>query len=815
MERSIAKPPKQPRLILVAVCSLLLFSCFVPAQTAVAPSPEEEWVAHPMNIVAFNGESPAGYTPEQIKAAYNLPESGGAGVTIAVIIAYDTPNITSYLEVFSSEFGLPLPTPDNFEVHKMADTISVDDHWSREACLDVQWAHAIAPQAKILLVEATSASATPLLNAINYAKNRPDVDVISMSWGAPETLATATWDAALNCQDITLFASTGDSGAEVNWPAVSPHVVAVGGTTLTLDSSNVVTSETGWSGSGGGVSVVYDQPNYQADYGLANAKRTIPDVSYNADPATGVPVYNNGTWLKLGGTSMGAPQWAAIYALNLSVTHQNLYGKAASAYSSYFRDVTTGSNGYSATVGYDYVTGLGSPLTIDYGSFELSPTSGPAEGTVTLRGVGFTAGSSVDIEYLNPITDTWVTVVSGLSTATENFRYITTAPDLLGNNPAGDHPAQIDRIIYRATDNANSHQYNTSLPYQEPRRGITEVGITQATGVFGNNTDLSEAAFVENSQFVTVTGENFKAGTATLWWDDSVDLGTTPIDADGSFSASIEVPQSAAAGQHTVTVNDGACAFCVTLSRTPIVSDDSTDMWYTSDLTVNLEADFTGTQIYYKINEGATKTVAADGQPLIQSEDSGNTLEYWGVWDIYGSGSMELDHVTLTDIKLDKTAPSGSIWTASPTSTPSITLSLDASDATSGVADMHFSNDGSSYTDWESYAATKVWTLTGGDGSKNVYVQYRDHAGLTATCSCTVTLGSSDPDPTPPPAATPTPTPTETPTPTPTATSTEEPETTPFDGGGEPSVLPETSQILLIAAVFGALLLLLVFKKKE
>ena len=152
---------------------------------------------------------------------------------------------------------------------------------------------------------------------------------------------------------------------------------------------------------------------------LQHSKRAVPDVSYNADPSTGVAVYCNSQWrLVVGGTSAGAPQWAAIQAVGLSATNANLYGKAKSAYSSYFRDITSGSNGlYNATLGYDCVTGLGSPLTDNFNStLTVSPTSGPAGGLITLNGIGFTAGSSVNISYLNPVNSTWVPIVNNFAT---------------------------------------------------------------------------------------------------------------------------------------------------------------------------------------------------------------------------------------------------------------------------------------------------------------------------------------------------------------------------------------------------------------
>ena len=187
-----------------------------------------------------------------------------------------------------------------------------------------------------------------------------------------EFSSETAYDSYFATQGIVFFASSGDNGAGVIWPASSPNVVSVGGTTLNM-AGNTVTSETAWSGSGGGVSAYESTPTYQANYGLTYAKRAVPDVSYDADPNTGVYVYDstpyNGAagWWDVGGTSAGSPQWAAIQALGGTANNSNFYPIAqSSAYSSYLRDIVTGSNGNPAGLGYDLVTGLGSPLTTNF-----------------------------------------------------------------------------------------------------------------------------------------------------------------------------------------------------------------------------------------------------------------------------------------------------------------------------------------------------------------------------------------------------------------------------------------------------------------
>jgi subtilase family serine protease len=320
--------------------------------------------------------------PSQIKAAYSLPTTGGAGQTIAIVDAYGSNTIAADLNTFSAKFGLPQCTGTNkcFQQVPMSSRVQVNTGWALEEALDVEWAHAIAPQATIILVEARSASGTDLLSAINYARNTPGVTQVSMSWGGGEFNGEQTYDTDFTSNTgIQFFASAGDSGSGIEWPAVSPNVISVGGTTLNLNSNGTVESELAWSGSGGGISSYEPQPSYQALLvHNANGHRAVPDVSYDADPATGVAVYDStryagqAGWFQVGGTSAGAPQWAAIDALGGTVSATKLYADAASSnYSSYFRDITSGTNGgcgiiCTARTGYDEVTGLGTPLTTKF-----------------------------------------------------------------------------------------------------------------------------------------------------------------------------------------------------------------------------------------------------------------------------------------------------------------------------------------------------------------------------------------------------------------------------------------------------------------
>ena len=311
---------------------------------------------------------PSGYSPSQIRRAYgfNKISNNGAGQKIAIIDAYGSPTIQKDLETFCTQFGLP-QTVVQIYYPEGVPTITRND-WAMETALDVEWAHAIAPGATICLIVAKDAMLTTLLNAVDYAVSL-GANQVSMSWGANEFSSAAYYDSHFNKPGVSFTASSGDHGAGVLWPAVSPSVTAVGGTTLKFNIFGCVSSENAWSGSGGGTSAYVSIPSYQSSF-QTSTMRMVPDVSYNADPATGFSVYNNGRWTTVGGTSAGAPQWAALIALVNSSSSNPLDQLTSSLYklgdptirTHYYRDVTSGNNGgFNAGIGYDQVTGLGSP----------------------------------------------------------------------------------------------------------------------------------------------------------------------------------------------------------------------------------------------------------------------------------------------------------------------------------------------------------------------------------------------------------------------------------------------------------------------
>ncbi len=277
-----------------------------------------------------------GYTPTQITRAYGLNaitftsstgstiKGDGSGQTIALIEEYHDPNIQSDLSTFDSKYHLPRAS---LTVVNQAGN-QTNNSWALEESMDVEYAHAIAPGARILVVEAAPSSSQKQelqnqLYAVNTARNRTGVVAISMSWGYNETTNEASYDKYFTTpsghRGIAFIASSGDLGL-AEYPASSPNVLSVGGTSLSLTSSGTYQSETAWFYSGRSYSPFEPEPSYQRSV-QTTGQRATPDVAFDADTSTGVAVYETsprsgkGSWQVSAGTSLGAPAWAGIIAI--------------------------------------------------------------------------------------------------------------------------------------------------------------------------------------------------------------------------------------------------------------------------------------------------------------------------------------------------------------------------------------------------------------------------------------------------------------------------------------------------------------------
>ncbi len=325
----------------------------------------------------------AGYGPADLRSAYALPSSGGAGQTVAIVDAYGDNTAEADLSTYRSNYGLPACTTANGCFKKVNQSgvqgsyPANNQGWALETQLDLQMVSAVCPGCKILLVEATS-NANANLYAAEDTAARLGANVISNSYGGGEASSETTDDAHFNHPGVAITVSSGDSGYGVEYPAASRYVTAVGGTTLSHASNSRGWTETAWSGSGSGCSAYEPKPAWQTDSGCA--RRTVADVSAVADPNTGVAVYDSNCnflgqllgncfsgWGVVGGTSASAPIVGGVYGLAGNSSGVN-YGSFPYSHTSSLFDVTSGNNGscspaYLCTsgAGYDGPTGLGTP----------------------------------------------------------------------------------------------------------------------------------------------------------------------------------------------------------------------------------------------------------------------------------------------------------------------------------------------------------------------------------------------------------------------------------------------------------------------
>lgn len=359
-------------------------------------------------ISSYAGCTPAGGVGKHVA------KTGGWGA-IALVDAYDNPDAATDYETFAKKYSLPTTgftvayaNSTNAPGASCSGTPAANTDWSVESSLDIEYAHAMAPAAKIILVEACSNSFSDLFLAEAYATQLVIADGggdISNSWGGAEFSGETADDTYFYYRpppggpynmNIVYFASAGDSGCGAAYPSSSPWVVSAGGTSLNRNSAHHFTSESCWSGSGGGTSSqetyatgfsgghMGPWANYQyPNFGAAN--RATPDMSFDADPDTGVNIYSEygaGGWEVVGGTSVASPSLAGIVNLAAnklgSFNYENgyisdgfynseednlLYSQlgAATAYSKNFYDITAGTNGCSVAPNWDYCTGVGSP----------------------------------------------------------------------------------------------------------------------------------------------------------------------------------------------------------------------------------------------------------------------------------------------------------------------------------------------------------------------------------------------------------------------------------------------------------------------
>jgi len=332
---------------------------------------------------------PAGETPASLGCVYDIVSSqvsgcpingttivptGGSGV-IVIVDAYDYPSAAADLSTFSSTFGLPQASFSVQYASGRKPSNGCSSGWQGEEALDIEWAHAMAPNAAIVLMEASSASNSALYQAVtaanSYISSHGGKGEVSMSWGGSETSNESSSDHYFTQSGVVYFASSGDSPGVI-YPSSSVNVVSAGGTQVNRNSSGAYTNQTAWSDGGGGASRYESRPSFQnAISSIVGSKRGTPDLSFDSSGGSPVAVYNSncyGGWLEVYGTSVASPSLAGIInnagQFKTSSNAENTLIYSNLGFSQYFTDITSGSCGtHSATTGWDFCTGVG----VDHG----------------------------------------------------------------------------------------------------------------------------------------------------------------------------------------------------------------------------------------------------------------------------------------------------------------------------------------------------------------------------------------------------------------------------------------------------------------
>ena len=349
----------------------------VAPETGVKPDAPPARAENPGSLACIYGVTP----PTTGCPRSGSPVATGGTNAIAVVEYGNNSTLQADFNVFNTQYGLPAQT---LTIQCACGSCPVNDGtgWDVESALDVQYAHAMAPNAKIIVSEFCSDPIGDggITSTANYIVSNYGHGEVSNSWTYNDGenwcgsgSCELSYDHYFNVTGITFFGSAGDSGVGVAYPSVSPNVVSAGGTQITRDSNGNYTGENCWSGSGGGISAVEPLPNYQfLISNKAGTHRGTPDWAADASPNSGAAVYSTtgcGGWCEVGGTSLASPLMAGILnaggsfrdrtTADLGVTYA--YYKSPAKYVANFLDITQGSNGQPAGPGWDQCTGLGRP----------------------------------------------------------------------------------------------------------------------------------------------------------------------------------------------------------------------------------------------------------------------------------------------------------------------------------------------------------------------------------------------------------------------------------------------------------------------
>jgi hypothetical protein len=539
-------------------------------------------------------------------SGYNSP-SGGTNV-IAIVDAYDYPTAASDFQTFSQQFGLPYGNecgpndnePCFTQVYATGSQPKANCSWAQEESLDIEWSHAMAPHAQIVLVEAASNSNSNLMQAVQVASNEvmcgpvtssspitscssgTGTGEVSMSWGSSEFSSESSYDGYFTGPGVTYFASSGDSGGKVIWPSASPNVVSAGGTTVNRNSSGDFTGESTWSSAGGGPSNDESMPSYQnitSDINTTGMRGT-PDISFDANPASGVSVFDSTScqglvdWMVFGGTSVAAPSLSGISnesgafdggwdnGGNSSSVQSNLYSNygtdtdfstnpATCSYTSStpFYDITQGSAGtYPATACWDFASGIGTDRGLTaFGSGSTSPSFSLSASPTTLSLTDNSSGTStISVTPSGGFTGT-----VGLTTSA---------------------PSGLTASLSSASLSYSGGSYNTSTltvtASSTAPAGIYTVTVTGSSGSLSSTTNITVTVLGVSSLTLspsTVTGGTSATGTVTL----------SAAAPSGGASVALSSNNSAAQVPSSVTVESGYTSATFTVTTSTVSSSTS------------------------------------------------------------------------------------------------------------------------------------------------------------------------------------------------------------------------------------------------
>ncbi len=733
------------------------FLIFVPGdKKGKKPSPmSSSWsggeTPSSMVCVYQTGPTPAPGCPV---SSTNYDNPVGGSRMIAIVDAYDYPTAASDFATFSQQFGLPSGNACGAggnaacftTVYAAGTQPQSNCSWAQEAALDIEWAHAMAPKAQIVLVEAASNSFSDLFSAVSVASNlvaNAGGGQVSMSWGGSEFSSESAYDSYFTKSGVTYFASSGDTGGVVIYPSASPNVISAGGTTVNRDSSGNFTGESAWSSAGAGPSAYEPAPDYQSSiYSLANllnGYRGTADYSFDANPASGVSVYDSTScqgyvgWLVFGGTSVASPSLAGIFNLagafdggwdngtNATSVQNNLYqnydaassGGTVCNYQSPFYDITSGSAGSFPTGAcWDFATGIGSGrglkglvATTDF-SLSASPSSqsvDPGSGT----------SYTVDVSYASGFSGTVTLSAAGLpSGAGATFTpssVSASGSSTMAVTTSSTTPAGTYTLTITGTSGSLSHSTTVTLQVNAASSGTFALSASSATITVPVNSSSSDT--------ITVTPSSAFTGSVSL------SLSGLPTRTSSSFSVNPVSITNSSSGSSVLTIS--------TNKRT-------TTGTYTLSIT-GTSGSLTQT-LYLTLVVGSTSSpdFSISASPSSQTVSPGSNTSY--TVNLTASGGFT-DSVSFSASGL----PSGATASFSPTSVSggsgSSTMSITTSSTTpTGTYNLTITGTSPSLTH-STTVTLVVGTSSGGDFSLSAQPSTQSVSAGSST-SYTVTVGA-------------------------------------------------------------------------